>query len=119
LQDGDQPHCQPRDAGHPGRVPPPPQEVHRDPLDADAHHQPRGHHNTIALAPWMDEPRVLTQEQPAQDKDPQHQRPRALKFRGDEVTDGELWCAKILSSRLWTMSRPPATIRKKEYGFQS
>jgi hypothetical protein len=29
-----------------------------------------------------------------------------------------LWCAKILSSRLWTMSRPPATIRKKEDCFQ-
>jgi hypothetical protein len=29
-----------------------------------------------------------------------------------------LWCAKILPSRLWTMSRPPATIRKKAYCFQ-
>jgi RNA-directed DNA polymerase len=33
--------------------------------------------------------------------------------------DKELWCAKILSSRLWTISHSPATIHTKEYCSKS
>jgi len=41
-----------------------------------------------------------------------------IPFPHPQLITEDLWCAKILSSCLWTIFHPPETISTKAYRFQ-